>query len=866
MLLTLWLGVSAAFLGPSAPRALRNGPRVAPVARPLLTPRMAEGPTICSFGFPEPGPMPLVEERDACGVGFIADRKGRRRYETISRALHALDCMEHRGGCGGDGISGDGAGVLTAVPWELYESEGYLKGKPSGSCGVAMLFLPQDLDAAQEAMALLEKQAEAQGFEVLGWRDPPQNKDVLGELALAALPIIRQAFLYHPMLTGDELERALYQARRSTQADVLAAGALVKEGTYFASMSSRTIIHKGMVMSCILGQFYMDLRDHRFATNFAIYHRRFSTNTVPKWPLAQPMRCLAHNGEINTLIGNVNWQRAFDIQRNRRDPLCSLDKSDSANLDAVFENAIKAGKTPASALSALVPEAYRDQPAYDNCPEVVAMYEYYAGLQEPWDGPALLIFCDGKQLGASLDRNGLRPARFLETNDGLIGFMSETGVIEVEDEDVVSKGRLGPGNMITLDLETGVFRQNQDVKMDLASKAPYGEWLDKHRTLIPAMPFDTEVEAAVPDNTIQQLTAFGWSLEDLEMQVGDMSNAGKETLFSLGEDTPLAVLSEKPHTLYDYFKQRFAQVTNPPIDPLREGIVMGLDMALGKRCDLRDAPAEELADQMRITTPVLNENELAAIAEAKKTATVSTLYSIATGPEGLQAAVSALVAEAEAQVRGGAEVIVLSDFKEGGMGVDDVFIPPLIAVGAVHHHLINAGVRLGASIVIQTGQAWSTHHIACLVGFGASAVHPYLLFTSVKQVGCTPPSDPLTFAPSHLRPFAPALGLTLALALAPHGGRCVDHRHADVRVGQAHQDACLWPAQRHCSRGRLQEHTQGARGGRAQDPVQDWHLASVFLPRRSGEAHYRRQAKTRSHRPHSRPPALTVEDTLPPPP
>jgi len=687
---------------------------------------------IGEFGYPEPGPMPLVSERDACGVGFLADMEGRRRHDTVARALHALSCMEHRGGCGGDSVSGDGAGVMTAIPWELYEDEGALKGKPSESCGVAMVFLPQEEDVALTAQALLEKQAVEQGFEFLGWRDPPLNKRVLGPLALAALPTVRQAIMHHPTLRGDELEAALYQLKRSTQGDITAAGGDIQEWTYFVSMSSRTIVHKGMVMSCILGPFYGDLTDPRFKTNFAVYHRRFSTNTNPKWPLAQPFRCLAHNGEINTLIGNVNWQRALDIKRARRDKLCSLDRSDSANLDAVFENLLRFGKTPAQSLSILVPEAYRDQPAYDPHPEIVDMYEYYAGMQEPWDGPALLIFCDGKQLGATLDRNGLRPARYLRTKDGLIGFMSETGVIEVDDEDVISKGRLGPGNMITLDLQTGEFRENVEVKTDLAQKVPYGEWLKEHRVVVPRMDFDAEVNAVTPENTIQQLTAFGWSLEDVEMQVGDMADAGKETLFSLGEDTPLAILSQKPHTLYDYFKQRFAQVTNPPIDPLREGIVMALDMPLGRRHDLRDAPSVECARQLRVTSPVLNSAELSAVQAARQVETVSTIYPISTGPDGLADAVKALCAAAEERVRGGAEVIVLSDYVEGGIGTDQVFIPPLIAVGAVHHHLINAGVRLDASIIVETAQAWSTHHIACLVGFGASAVHPYQLFSTVK--------------------------------------------------------------------------------------------------------------------------------------
>ena len=338
-------------------------------------------PRVGQFGFPEPGPMPLVEERDACGVGFLADTKGRRRHDTISRALHALSCMEHRGGCGGDSVSGDGAGVMTAVPWELYEEEGWLKGKPSESCGVGMMFLPQKEEDALAAQKLLEDQVKAQGYEFLGWRDVPQNKLILGELALAALPTIRQAFIHHPTLRGDELENGFYQLKRSTQGDVTAVGGDIAEWTYFVSMSTRTIVHKGMVMSCILGPFYRDLMNPSFKTNFAIYHRRFSTNTNPKWPLAQPFRCLAHNGEINTLIGNVNWQRALDIKRERRDPLCSLSRSDSANLDAVFENLLRFDKTAAQSLSILVPEAYRDQPAYNDHPEIVDMFEYYAGMQ-----------------------------------------------------------------------------------------------------------------------------------------------------------------------------------------------------------------------------------------------------------------------------------------------------------------------------------------------------------------------------------------------------------------------------------------------------------------------------------------------------
>ena len=479
------------------------------------------------IGAPYPGPPSLVGDRDACGVGFLADQKGRRRHDIMARALVALGCMEHRGGCGGDSVSGDGAGVLTSVPWELFEADGHLKGHSSDSCGVAMTFLPTNAAEANQVKGFFEAQAKRRGLEVLGWRAVPQRKEVLGPMALAALPDIQQCFVHHPTARGDELESLLYEARRSIQADIkegVEAGGSESLGeTYIAAFSSRTIVYKGMTQSAVLGPFYEDLQDPRYFTNFAIYHRRFSTNTVPKWPLAQPMRMLAHNGEINTLLGNVNWQRALDAVRGRRDPLVSLDRSDSANLDSVFEHLRRnTDIEPAMAIGTLVPEAYRDQPDYDEHPEVVEMLEYYAGIQEAWDGPALLTFCDGKQIGAQLDRNGLRPARVLLTNDGLLAMMSETGVVDVKDEDVLWKGRLGPGLQITMDLETGEIRKNVEVKSANAAKAPYGAWLRKHKIQIAPADFGAETAGELGNSTVQQMTAFGWSLEDLDMQVAPL--------------------------------------------------------------------------------------------------------------------------------------------------------------------------------------------------------------------------------------------------------------------------------------------------------------------------------------------------------
>jgi len=642
--------------------------------------------------------------------------------------------MEHRGACGGDKVSGDGAGIMTAVPWELLTD--HLDGKPVEHAGVGMIFLPQEEEDIEVSKRIMVESAAKHGLELIGWRKVPTDMDSLGLMARAAMPDIEQAFFYHPELTGDALEEKLYFARRSAQADAhqwaVKHPSSSVENFYICSLSSRSIVYKGMVQSSVLPLFYKDLVNEEYLTNWAIYHRRFSTNTVPKWPLAQPMRLLGHNGEINTVIGNINWQRALDVQRNRRAPLCSITRSDSSNLDGVFEWLVRSNHSCAHSLSALVPEAYKGQPDYDSRPEIADMYEYYAGLQEPWDGPALIVFSDGKQVGAGLDRNGLRPARYLLTKSGMVAMMSETGVVDVPDSEIVAKGRLGPGHMIIADLEKGEFLDNDHIKEKLALAAPYGEWMGKHAKTVSKMAFSADEAAADAEGIPQQLTVFGWSSEDLDMQIADMANLAKETLFSMGDDTPLAILSEKPRPLYDYFKQRFAQVTNPAIDPLREGIVMGLGMPIGTRRDLSLAPSEELAKQLRIESPILNKAELEALQTSAKTVTLSTLYPIAWGPDGLEKALNELRAKAAAAVDDGAELLVLSDECEGGLNADTTYIPPLLATGAVHHFLIEQGKRLKASIIVSTAQAWSTHHVACLVGYGASAVHPYLAFQAVR--------------------------------------------------------------------------------------------------------------------------------------
>jgi glutamate synthase (ferredoxin) len=513
---------------------------------------------------------------------------------------------------------------------------------------------------------------------------------------------------------------------------------------YACSMSSRTIVYKGMVRSVVLNQYYEDLSNPNYKSNFAIYHRRFSTNTMPRWPLAQPFRTIGHNGEINTLLGNINWMKAREgvldqsvsfvegADLSKLDPLTNGKMSDSSNLDEAVSLAVRAGKTPMEALMMLVPEAYKNQPALLDKPEVTAFYDYYSGLQEAWDGPALLVWSDGKKIGAALDRNGLRPARFLTTTDGLVCMMSETGVVPGLDESKIDeKGRLGPGQIIALNLETGEFDENYDVKEKVAKKYPYGQWLEEKQAAITKQPMTGKAYLTEID-LIRQQVAFGWSAEDMEMQIADMASTGKETTFCMGDDAPLAVLSAKPHTLYNYFKQRFAQVTNPPIDPLRENLVMSLDMYLGKKGTIFGEPSADNARQVKINSPVINEAELSMIKDARKTVTLSTLYDITAGPDGLAAAVKKLSEDAEKAVRDGAEILVLSDFEAGGIKQGQTYIPPLLATGAVHQWLLSHNVRLEASIVVETAQAWSTHHFACLVGFGASAVLPYGAYDGVR--------------------------------------------------------------------------------------------------------------------------------------
>ena len=694
-----------------------------------------------------PAPAAVAGEKDACGVGFLAQLQGQQSHWLLQQALRGLDCMEHRGGCGGDGDSGDGAGVLCGIPWSYLEAV-WPEAAAHGAAprGLGMVFMPADGARRLEAKRFCDEEAERLGLTSLGWRPVPVDMAVLGPLAQQTAPVIEQ-WLIGAELGGDALEALLFRLRRRVGDRARAAWGPGPSDLYFASLSCRTVVYKGMVRSAVLPAFYGDLRDERFAVSYAVYHRRFSTNTLPRWPLAQPMRLLGHNGEINTLLGNLNWAKASEAHldavwgENAADlkPVVNPAFSDSANLDATLELMVRSGRPITESLLTLVPEAFRQQPELESRPAVQAFYEFNACLQEPWDGPALLVFCDGRSVGATLDRNGLRPARYCITADGFVVMGSETGVVELDESRIIEKGRLGPGQMLAVDLENGRLLRNWEVKEEVASRHPYGAWLAEQRRQLPSFPW-TEQQQLGDFDLLQQQTAFGFSAEDLDLVIEDMAGQGKEPTYCMGDDIPLAVLSHKPHLLYDYFKQRFAQVTNPPIDPLREKLVMSLEMHLGQRGSaLR--PEANSAAVLHLDSPILHEAELDALAhQGIATSTIPTLMAVVAGPGGLEAALNLLCTQAEQAVRGGSQILVLSD---RGISATITYIPPLLAVGAVHHHLLRLGLRLRCSLVVATAQCWTTHHLACLIGYGASAVCPWLALETTRHWWAHPKTQSL---------------------------------------------------------------------------------------------------------------------------
>eukprot|EP00249_Psilotum_nudum_P024065 c29078_g1_i2 orf=699-5618(+) len=692
----------------------------------------------------------ILAEHDACGVGFIANLKNESSHRIVQDALISLGCMEHRGGCSADNDSGDGAGLMTRIPWKLFNCWFQNQGLPlpdESNTGVGMVFLPKDEILAAAAKEAIDQIFAKEGVDVLGWRSVPVNTSVVGHYAKATLPNIQQVFVkISAEGAPEDVERELYISRKLIEK--AAESETWGQDLYFCSLSSLTIVYKGMLRSEVLGSFYSDLQSELFTSPFAIYHRRYSTNTNPRWPLAQPMRFLGHNGEINTLQGNLNWMKSREasmkssVWRGREDeirPFGNPKASDSANLDAVAELLMRSGHSPEKTLMILVPEAYKKHPTLMiKYPEVVGFYEYYKGQMEAWDGPALLLFSDGRTVGACLDRNGLRPARFWRTIDDMLYVASEVGVLNMDESKIVSKGRLGPGMMIAVNLESGKVFENTEVKKRIASEKPYQLWLNERSRALEPIKFSSST-LLESDQCLRLQQSFGYSLEDVQMVIENMASQGKEPTFCMGDDIPLAVLSHRAHMLYDYFKQRFAQVTNPAIDPLREGLVMSLEVNLGKRENILEVGPQN-ADQVTLAGPVLNEGELDSLKSdlCLRPAVLPIFFDIHRVVQGaLKKALDKLCEAADEAVRGGSQLLILSD------RIDELeptrpAIPVLLAVGAVHQHLIQNGLRMSASIIADTAQCFSTHHFACLIGYGASAVCPYLALETCRQWRISP--------------------------------------------------------------------------------------------------------------------------------
>jgi glutamate synthase domain-containing protein 2/glutamate synthase domain-containing protein 1/glutamate synthase domain-containing protein 3 len=671
-------------------------------------------------------------EHDSCGVAFVARLDGARTHETVVRALEALENLEHRGAAGADADTGDGAGILVQLPDVFLRAQLPFVLPPAGRYGVAVCFLPQKESRRRELESRFEDAVRAEGLSVLGWRDVPVDRRHAGSQALLFQPAIRQLFIGSD-LEGDALERKLYVARRV--AERAAGPELV-----VPSCSARTIVYKGMLTAPQLGRFFPDLADERLQSALALVHSRFSTNTFPSWELAHPYRLIAHNGEINTLRGNVNWIRARESQLASElfgDDLAKLlpvirpGGSDTATFDNVLELLTLAGRSLPHALMMMVPEAYAGRT--DVPDELRGFYRFHECLTEAWDGPAAIAFTDGTLIGATLDRNGLRPGRWLETTDGWVVMASETGVLDVPADRIARKGRLQPGKLFLVDLAQGRIVPDAEVKAEVAGRKPYGEWFEREHVRLADLPPRTPRPRSIePLRRLQQ--AFGYTHEDMKVMLAPLAANGEEAIGSMGNDTPLAALSNRKPLLYSYFKQLFAQVTNPPIDPIREAIVMSIQSLVGSERNLLDeTPAH--ARQLVIENPILRDEELESLRQvdtgAFKAHTLDITWPAGQGAAGLEPAIERICAEADAALADGANILVVSD---RAVGPERVPIPSLLAVGAIHHHLVRAGTRLQAGLVVESGEPRSVQSVAVLIGYGAAAVNPYLMLATIGEL------------------------------------------------------------------------------------------------------------------------------------
>ena len=689
-------------------------------------------------------------ERDACGVGFVADMKNRKSHAIITQGLEILLNLDHRGAVGADPKAGDGCGMLIQIPHRFFEEEAARLGltlPEPGHYAVGALFLPRDPEGRKLVEAIVEKVVTDEGQIFLGWRDVPVDPSGLGETVKPTEPVHRQIFIGRGAAIADQdaFERRIYVLRKVISNTVYNLADRRTAGFYPVSISSRTLVYKGMLLATQLGDYFKDLQDSRLETALALVHQRFSTNTFPTWSLAHPYRMVAHNGEINTLRGNVNWMAAreasvasdlYGTDIGKLWPISYEGQSDTACFDNALEFLVQGGYSLAHAMMMLIPEAWTGNPLMDE--ERRAFYEYHAALMEPWDGPAAMAFTDGRQIGATLDRNGLRPARYVVTDDGLVVMASEVGVLPIPEEKIVTKWRLQPGRMLLVDLEQGRIVSDDEMKRELARSHPYRAWLKRTQIVLeelkPVEPRASRTDVSLLDR--QQ--AFGYTQEDIAILLAPMASTGQEAVGSMGTDTPISALSDKSKLLYTYFKQNFAQVTNPPIDPIREELVMSLVSFIGPRPNIFDLKGNSRRKRLEVRQPILTNEDLekirniGSIEDSFDTKTLDITYAVERGAEAMDEMLTRLCERAEQAVNSGYNIIILSDRM---VGPDRVAIPALLATAAVHHHLIRKGLRTSVGLVVETGEAREIHHFACLAGYGAEAINPYLAFETLIAMG-----------------------------------------------------------------------------------------------------------------------------------
>ncbi len=693
-----------------------------------------------------------ANEHDACGVGFVAHIKGQKSHSIIQQGLQILQNLDHRGAVGADPLMGDGAGILIQIPdaylRAVMADQGFVLPRP-GDYGVGMVFLPKESASRLACQEEIERAVRSEGQVILGWRDVPVDRTMaMSPVVRAREPIIRQIFIGRgpDVMVTDALERKLYVIRRRAANAIRALGLKHSKEFYQPSMSARTIVYKGLLLADQVGEYYTDLKDTRCVSALALVHQRFSTNTFPTWHLAHPFRMIAHNGEINTLRGNYNWMRARE--KGTSSPLLGADldkiwplmypnQSDSASFDNALELLVMGGYSLAHAMMLLIPEAWESHTLMDE--KRRAFYEYHAAMMEPWDGPAAIAFTDGRQIGATLDRNGLRPARYLVTSDDFVVMSSESGVLPIPDAKIIKKWRLQPGKMFLIDLDQGRIIDDLELKETLSRQKPYQDWVARINIKLDSL--EVHTNATGPQSSASLLDrqqAFGYSQEDLKFILEPMAKTGEEATGSMGNDSPLAVLSSRNKPLFNYFRQLFAQVTNPPIDPIREQLVMSLVSFIGPKPNLLGINEINPPYRLEVTQPVLSFADMAKLRNIAaytddkfQSAELDICYPLAWGNEGVEARLASLCSEAEDAVHRGCSILIVSDRK---VDRDNVAIPALLATSAVHQHLVTQGLRTRVGLVVETGAARETHHFAVLAGYGAEAVHPYLALETLQDL------------------------------------------------------------------------------------------------------------------------------------